>query len=120
MHLLRHFWEALVVGKSMSVNLLSTLATVYGAKTLIIDPKSERGQWKEKLEPLGLDINIVELENDEDNRGMLDPFVILRRAKDAESLAMDLLTYLPECQLVRESDSRNCAKLYAGLETGAA
>ena len=92
--LTKAFLGSLGGGKSMSVNLLATLATVYGAKTLIIDPKSERGQWKEKLEPLGLDINIVELENDEDNRGMLDPFVILRRVKDAESLAMDLLTYL--------------------------
>lgn len=88
------FLGSLGGGKSMAVNLLATLATVYGAKTLIIDPKSERGRWNTELNPLGLNISIVELSSAEENRGMLDPFVIMRRAKDAESLAMDVLTYL--------------------------
>ena len=32
--------------------------------------------------------------SDKDNAGLLDPFVIMKNVKDAESLAIDILTFL--------------------------
>ena len=40
------------------------------------------------------EINIVNLTSDRDNAGLLDPFVIMKDVKDAESLAIDVLTFL--------------------------
>ena len=65
-----------------------------GAQALILDPKSERGLWKEKLPEIADEINIVNLTSDEENKGMLDPYIIMRKTKDAESLALDVLTFL--------------------------
>lgn len=81
-------------GKSMFENLKLYYTSLYGGRVLIIDPKSERGHWKEDLPEFGDEMNIVNLTSEEKNRGMLDPFVIMKRTKDAESLAMDILTYL--------------------------
>lgn len=81
-------------GKSMFSNLKLYYTSLYGGKVLVIDPKSERGHWKEGLPEFGDEMNIVNLTSEEKNRGMLDPFVIMKRVKDAESLAMDVLTYL--------------------------
>ena len=61
---------------------------------MILDPKSERGGWKETLPEIAEEINIVNLTSNEENRGLLDPFVIMRDVKDAESLAIDILTFL--------------------------
>ena len=41
-----------------------------------------------------VEINIVNLTSDKDNAGLLDPFVIMKNVKDAESLAIDILTFL--------------------------
>ena len=57
-------------------------------------PKSERGNWKETLPEIAHEINIVNLTRDKDNAGLLDPFVIMKNVKDAESLAIDILTFL--------------------------
>lgn len=81
-------------GKSMAANMLAFYTALYGGKVLIIDPKSERGHWARDLPELGDEINIVSLTSESENRGMLDPFVIMEHTKDAESLAIDLLTYL--------------------------
>lgn len=81
-------------GKSMLENLLLYHVALRGGRVLIIDPKSERGHWAEELPEFGDEINIVNLTSEEKNRGMLDPFAIMKRTKDAESLAMDILTYL--------------------------
>ena len=81
-------------GKSLSFNLLTYYAVLNGAQALILDPKSERGQWKEKLPEIADEINIVNLTSDEENKGMLDPYIIMRKTKDAESLALDVLTFL--------------------------
>ena len=88
------FLGSLGGGKSLSFNLLTYYAVLNGAQALILDPKSERGLWKEKLPEIVDEINIVNLTSDERNRGMLDPYVIMRRPKDAESLAIDILTFL--------------------------
>lgn len=81
-------------GKSMNNNLLVTLSVLFGARAVIIDPKSERGKWKEDLPFLADDINIVNFTANDENRGMLDPYVIMRTTKERESLALDVLTYL--------------------------
>ncbi|NSG65854.1 conjugal transfer protein [Blautia wexlerae] len=61
---------------------------------VLLDPKSERGNWKETLPEIAHEINIVNLTSDKDNAGLLDPFVIMKNVKDAESLAIDILTFL--------------------------
>ena len=38
--------------------------------------------------------NIVNLTSEEQNRGLLDPYVIMENPKDSESLAIDILTFL--------------------------
>lgn len=81
-------------GKSVFINLLSYFIALYGGRVLVIDPKSERGHWKEKLPEFGDEMNIVNLASDEVYGGLLDPFVIMKREKDAEKLALDILTYL--------------------------
>ena len=65
-----------------------------GGQAVILDPKSERGNWKETLPEIAHEINIVNLTSDKDNAGLLDPFVIMKNVKDAESLAIDILTFL--------------------------
>ena len=88
------FLGSLGGGKSLSFNLLTYYAVLNGAQALILDPKSERGLWKEKLPEITDEINIVNLTSDEENKGMLDPYIIMRKTKDAESLALDVLTFL--------------------------
>ena len=88
------FLGSLGGGKSLSFNLLTYYAVLNGAQALILDPKSERGRWKEKLPEISDEINIVNLTSDEENKGMLDPYIIMRKTKDAESLALDVLTFL--------------------------
>lgn len=88
------FLGSLGGGKSLSFNLLTYYAVLNGAQALILDPKSERGRWKERLPEIADEINIVNLTSDEENKGMLDPYIIMRKTKDAESLALDVLTFL--------------------------
>ena len=56
--------------------------------------KAERGRWKETLPEISHEINIVTLTSDEKNKGLLDPYVIMKNPKDSESLAIDILTFL--------------------------
>ena len=81
-------------GKSFCNNLLVYYAVLFGGQALLLDPKSERGNWKETLPEIAHEINIVNLTSDKDNAGLLDPFVIMKNVKDAESLAIDILTFL--------------------------
>ena len=81
-------------GKSFCNNLLVYYAVLFGGQALLLDPKSERGNWKETLPEIAHEINIVNLTSDKDNAGLLDPFVIMKNMKDAESLAIDILTFL--------------------------
>ena len=69
-------------------------SVLFGGQAVILDPKSERGNWKETLPEIAHEINIVNLTSDKDNAGLLDPFVIMKNVKDAESLAIDILTFL--------------------------
>ena len=81
-------------GKSFCNNLLVYYAVLFGGQALMLDPKSERGNWKETLPEIAHEINIVNLTSDKGNAGLLDPFVIMKNVKDAESLAIDILTFL--------------------------
>ena len=81
-------------GKSFCNNLLVYYSVLFGGQAVILDPKAERGNWKETLPEIANEINIVNLTSDKDNAGLLDPFVIMKNVKDAESLAIDILTFL--------------------------
>ena len=81
-------------GKSFCNNLLVYYSVLFVGQAVILDPKSERGNWKETLPEIAHEINIVNLTSDKDNAGLLDPFVIMKNVKDAESLAIDILTFL--------------------------
>lgn len=81
-------------GKSFSNNLLVYYSVLFGAQAVIVDPKAERGGWKETLPEIADEINLVNLTSDEKNKGLLDPYVIMQNPKDSESLAIDILTFL--------------------------
>lgn len=88
------FLGSLGGGKSFSNNLLVYYSVLFGAQALIVDPKAERGNWKETLPDIANEINIVNLTSEDKNQGLLDPYVLMKRKKDAESLAIDILTFL--------------------------
>lgn len=88
------FLGSLGGGKSFSNNLLVYYSVLFGAQALVIDPKAERGDWKANLPEIDEEITIVNLSSDRENQGLLDPYVLMTLKKDAESLAIDILTFL--------------------------
>ena len=88
------FLGSLGGGKSFCNNLIVYYAVLFGGSAVIVDPKSERGNWKETLPEIAHEINIVNLTSEVRNKGLLDPYVIMKNLKDAESLAIDILTFL--------------------------
>ena len=81
-------------GKSFCNNLLVYYSVLFGGQAVILDPKSERGNWQETLPDIAQEIKIVNLTSEDKNRGLLDPYVIMENPKDSESLAIDILTFL--------------------------
>ena len=81
-------------GKSFCNNLLVYYSVLFGGQAVILDPKSERGSWKETLPEIAEEINIVNLTSDKDNAGLLDPFVIMKDKEDGATLAKEILTFL--------------------------
>ena len=88
------FLGSLGGGKSFANNLLVYYSVLFGGQAVLVDPKAERGKWKENLPEIAHEINIVNLTSDIENKGMLDPYVIMKEVKDSESLAIDILTFL--------------------------
>ena len=88
------FLGSLGGGKSFCNNLIVYYAVLFGGSAVIVDPKSERSNWKETLPDIAHEINIVNLTSEAKNKGLLDPYVIMKNLKDAESLAIDILTFL--------------------------
>lgn len=88
------FLGSLGGGKSFCNNLLVYYAVLFGGQAVIVDPKAERGRWKETLPDIAHEINIVNLTSAIENKGMLDPYIIMKDPKDSESLAIDILTFL--------------------------
>ena len=81
-------------GKSFCNNLLVYYSVLFGGQAVILDPKSERGSWKETLPEIAEEINIVNLTSDKENAGLLDPFVIMKDKEDGATLAKEILTFL--------------------------
>ncbi|CAM2079128.1 MAG: ATP-binding protein [uncultured Clostridium sp.] len=80
-------------GKSMLADLISYYSVLLGARILLIDPKSERGNWKEDLIYLSDEINVINLTSDIENKGLLDPYNLFDK-KMAEFIAIEVLGYL--------------------------
>ena len=102
------FLGSLGGGKSFSSNLITYLSVLSGGKALVIDPKGERGNWKDDLYDLKGQVNIISLSTKAEDRGRLDPFSIHEDIKEAETLALDILTFLTG---VRLDDSKRFPKL---------
>ena len=81
-------------GKSFCNNLLVYYSVLFGGQAVILDPKSERGNWKATLPEIAHEINIVNLTSDKENAGLLDPFVIMKDKEDGATLAKEILTFL--------------------------
>lgn len=102
------FLGSLGGGKSFSSNLITYLSVLSGGKALVIDPKGERGNWDRDLHELGGEVNIISLSTQAKDKGRLDPFSIHDDRKEAETLALDILTFLTG---VRLDDSERFPKL---------
>lgn len=88
------FLGSLGWGKSFANNLLVYYIVLFGGRVIILDPKSERGEWAQHLPEIAGEINVLNLTSNEDMRGILDPFCIMGKREDKESLAVDILTFL--------------------------
>jgi len=102
------FLGSLGGGKSFSSNLITYLSVLSGGKALVIDPKGERGEWENDLFELKDQVNIISLSAKSADKGRLDPFSIHEDRKEAETLALDILTFLTG---VRLDDSKRFPKL---------
>lgn len=108
------FLGSLGGGKSFSSNLITYLSVLSGGKALVIDPKGERGNWKRDLYELGDQVNIISLSTNPEDKGRLDQFSIHSDLKEAETLALDILTFLTG---VRLDDSEKFPKLTQAVRT---
>ena len=104
---------ALGGGKSQSFNKLTCRSVEFGSKVLILDPKGERKSWKKTLPRLAPYINNVNLTNRDEDRGRLDPFVIMKSLKDAKALAFNVLTFLTG---IKNKDGKQVAAINKAID----
>ncbi|MGL9921161.1 hypothetical protein IGJ52_000658 [Enterococcus sp. DIV1758] len=90
-------------GKSLTENLITFWSVLFGALGFLIDPKGERTNWKDDLPYFSKHLKTVNITNNEENLGLLDPFSVMSKAKDQEALALDVLTYITGVS-VRDED----------------
>lgn len=102
------FLGSLGGGKSFCANLITYLSVLSGGKALVVDPKGDRDEWGDKLYDLRDHVNIISLSTKAEDAGRLDPFSIHDNIKEAETLALDILTFLTG---VRLDDSKRFPKL---------
>lgn len=81
-------------GKSFNANLLLFLQVMLGAYGLIIDPKAERGVWRERLPMFEPYISVTTLSPDEEDKGKLDPFLVSETIEEACELTKNILCEL--------------------------
>lgn len=92
--LAKAFLGSLGGGKSFSFNLITFLSVLFGAEAFILDPKAERGIWKERIPWLSPYINVINFTSEDENKGILDPLLVIEDKKSAKKLALDVLTFL--------------------------
>ena len=80
-----------------------------GAQAVIVDPKAERGRWKETLPEISHEINIVPPDSMRKQR-LTWPLCDYEKSKDSESLAIDILTFLRGFPLVMGNASQSLEK----------
>jgi hypothetical protein len=95
-------------GKSVLENLMTYYSVLMGAVAFLIDPKGERINWREDLSILEDNLNVIDITANEENRGLLDPFLTMKNVKDGERLALDTLTFLTG---INSRDSERFPKL---------
>jgi len=89
------FYGNLGYGKSFNANLIMLIHIIYGAYGFIIDPKSERSNWLEKLPWLNGLTSIVRLTGEDKYKGVLDPFNVYRdNIEEACELALNIICEL--------------------------
>lgn len=81
-------------GKSVISNFLAVMNAYHGGKSLIFDPKGERGNWIEDLPELSGHVHVATLSSSEEDRGKLDPFIMLEDIESAKEAAVEILAYL--------------------------
>lgn len=88
-------------GKSVFMNQFSALsALTNGSQVLVIDPKGDRKGWAEGLPFIPKEfIDVWTLGESKEDAGALDPFRTTANLSDAESVAMDILSYLTNSDL---------------------
>ena len=59
---------------------------------MIVDQKENEVVGR-NLPEIADEINILNLTSKPENQGLLDPYVIMKKKKDSESLAIDILTF---------------------------
>jgi len=88
-------------GKSVAFNVINFWTVVFGGKSIIFDPKNERTHWAEKMPFIKDYTDVLNITSDDVNRGIFDPFLLIRDdvaaegiRMNAESLALDIATFL--------------------------
>ncbi|NCT39975.1 hypothetical protein GTW56_30140 [Bacillus sp. EB93] len=90
----------------MGANQYLYESALYGAKILLLDPKSERKDlchWDEKLTELGTELNFISFTTQDEDAGKLDPFLIFENRQDASDVSREIINYLLNISIRKDS-----------------